>query len=70
MGADVARTGVAQVLIFDMDILIDYLLGVAEARAFWHGIPREHRYTTVISIMESYRGARTTQELILLRDFS
>jgi hypothetical protein len=31
----------AQVLIFDMDILIDYLLGVAEAKAFWSGMRTE-----------------------------
>jgi len=59
----------AQVLIFDTDTLIDYLLGVAEARAFWHGIPREHRYTTAISVMEIYRGARSTRELALFKRF-
>jgi hypothetical protein len=69
MGKEVTRKRMAQVLIFDTDILIDYLLGVAEAKAFWSRIPREDRYTTAISIKEIYRGARNKREITLFKRF-
>jgi predicted nucleic acid-binding protein len=59
----------APVVIFDTDILIDYLLGIPEAKAFWASIPSEDRYTTAISMMEIYRGARNNREITLFKRF-
>ena len=59
----------AKMVIFDTDILIDYLLGIADARTFFTHFPRTERYTTVISLMEIYRGARNKQELSIFKRF-
>lgn len=59
----------APVVIFDIDILIDYLLGIPEAKAFWSSIRREDRHTTAISMMEIYRGARNNREITLFKRF-
>jgi predicted nucleic acid-binding protein len=59
----------AKVLIFDTDILIDYLLGITEAKDFFVGFQKVDRYTTAISVMEIYRGARNKQELNIFKRF-
>lgn len=59
----------AKILIFDTDILIDYLLGIADAKTFFTGFTRTERYTTTISLMEGYRGARDKRELNIFKRF-
>jgi predicted nucleic acid-binding protein len=59
----------AEVLIFDTDILIDYLLGIADARDFFIRFPGADRYTTVISAVEVYHGARNKHELNTFKRF-
>jgi predicted nucleic acid-binding protein len=59
----------AKVLIFDTDILIDYLLGIADAKDFFTSFPKIDRYTTAISAMEIYRGARNKRELNIFKRF-
>ncbi len=59
----------AKILIFDTDILIDYLLGIADAKTFFTSFTRTERYTTAISLMEVYRGARDKRELNIFKRF-
>ena len=59
----------AKILIFDTDILIDYLLGIEDAKNFFTSFTKSDRYTTAISIMEIYRGAQNKQELTLFKKF-
>jgi predicted nucleic acid-binding protein len=59
----------AKILIFDTDILIDYLLGIADAKTFFASFTRTERYTTAISLMEVYRGARDKRELNIFKRF-
>ena len=44
----------AEILIFDTDILIDYLLGNLDVKTFFAKFPKANRYTTVISEMEKW----------------
>jgi len=59
----------AKVLIFDTDVLIDYLMGIEEAREFLLSFRKEGRFLTSISAMEIYRGARNKRELDVFRKF-
>ena len=59
----------AEILIFDTDILIDYLLGNLDVKTFFAKFPKANRYTTVISEMEIYHGARNKQELNIFKRF-
>lgn len=59
----------AKILIFDTDILIDYLLGIEDAKTFFASFPRTDRYSTAISLMEIYRGARNKKEINIFKRF-
>lgn len=59
----------AKMVIFDTDILIDYLLGIEEARRFLYSFEKDERFPTSVSAMEIYRGARNKRELDIFRKF-
>jgi len=59
----------AKNVIFDTDVLIDYLLGIEEARKFLFSFRKEERFLTSISAMEIYRGSRNRRELDVFRKF-
>lgn len=59
----------AKIVIFDTDIIIDYLLGIEESRKFIFSFTKEERFLTSISVMEIYRGARNKRELGVFRKF-
>ena len=67
LGKDVTRKRLAPVLIVDTAILIDDLLGVAEANACWRGMLWEDRDTTALASMEISRGARNTPAMTLFK---
>jgi predicted nucleic acid-binding protein len=60
---------VAEIVIFDTDILIDYLLGREQAREFLFSFEKSERFLTSISAMEIYRGARNKREFDILKKF-
>jgi predicted nucleic acid-binding protein len=56
-------------VIFDTDILIDYLLGREQAREFLLSFEKGERFLTSISAMEIYRGARNKREFDIFKKF-
>jgi predicted nucleic acid-binding protein len=48
----------AEMVIFDSDILIDYFKAIEQAKEFIYSFERARRFVTSISVMEVYRGAR------------
>lgn len=59
----------AKKVIFDTYVLIDYLLGIEEARKFVFSFRKEERFLTSVSATEIYRGARNRKELDVFRKF-
>ena len=56
-------------VIFDTDILIDFFKGVERAAELLDSVPKYNRYTTAITIMEIFKGAKDKRELILFDKF-
>lgn len=59
----------AKMVMFDTDIIIDYLLGIEEARRFLYSFEKDERFLSSVSAMEIYRGARNKRELDIFRKF-
>ena len=59
----------AEMVIFDSDILIDYFKAIEQAKEFIYSFERERRFVTSISVMEVYRGARNKGELVAFKKF-
>jgi len=59
----------AEMVIFDSDIIIDYFLAIVEAKEFIYSFEKEKRFVTSITVMEVYRGARNKGELAAFKKF-
>jgi predicted nucleic acid-binding protein len=59
----------ANIIVFDTDILIDYLIGMDEAAHFLFSFKDKERFVTSISVMEVYRSARNMKELEVFQRF-
>ena len=59
----------AEMVIFDFDILIDYFKAIEQAKEFIYSFEQERRFVTSVSVMEVYRGARNKGELAAFKKF-
>lgn len=59
----------AEMVIFDTDVLIDYLLGRQQARKFLFSFEKGKRFLTSVSVMEIYKGARNKREIDVFKKF-
>ncbi|MFQ6042121.1 MAG: type II toxin-antitoxin system VapC family toxin [Candidatus Poribacteria bacterium] len=55
--------------ILDTDIFIDYFREVSEAERYIKNLPIDQRYTTDITLMELYKGARDKSQLKKIVEF-
>ena len=71
MGSRVERARMEEVklIIFDTDLIIDYFRGVEAAKAYIERFSPNERATTDITLMELFKGARTTRELETIDKF-
>ena len=56
-------------IILDTDIFIDYFRGVAEAELYFKNLPANQRYTTDVTLMELFSGARDKRQLATIVRF-
>jgi tRNA(fMet)-specific endonuclease VapC len=59
----------AEVIVLDTDVLIDYFRGLSQAKSYIVGIPEARRATTDVTRMELFRGARSKRELLDVERF-
>ena len=59
----------AQVIILDTDVLIDYLRGLRDAKSYIAGIPVAQRATTDVTLLELFKGAWDKRELMNIERF-
>lgn len=59
----------AQIIVLDTDILIDYFRGLPAAKEYIMEIPAARRATTDVTRMELFRGAQNKRDLLSIERF-